>query len=87
MILFEPPARPHDEIGVVSSLGGAFASEGDMLRKMQMAGAQLGADAVVVRGGAGATVRSGSGVTVVQSQQVNTSWDFPKTSAVAIRWR
>ena len=87
VILFEPPKRPHDEIGIVSSLGGAFASEGDMLRKMQMAGAQLGADAIVVRSGTGTTVRTGSGVTVVQNQQVNTGWDFPKTSALAIRWR
>jgi hypothetical protein len=42
MVLFEPPQRPYEQIGFVSSLGGIFASEGDMFRKMQMAAADLG---------------------------------------------
>ena len=50
MILFEPPRRPYEQIGIVSSLGGIFASEGDMFTKMQMAAAGLGAGAVIVRG-------------------------------------
>ena len=50
VILFEPPQRPYEQIGIVSSLGGIFASEGDMFRKMQMAAADLGADAIIVRG-------------------------------------
>lgn len=86
VILFETPTRPFTQIGIVSSLGGRFASEGDMFRKMQMAGADLGADAIIVRG-AGTTVRSGAGVTVVQNQTVTNGWDFPKTSAIAIRWQ
>jgi hypothetical protein len=50
VILFEKPARPFIEIGLVSSLGGWFASDGDNYHKMQMAAAALGADAVIVRG-------------------------------------
>jgi hypothetical protein len=49
-ILFEKPTRPYVEIGLVSSLGGWFASDGDNYHKMQMAAAALGADAVIVRG-------------------------------------
>jgi hypothetical protein len=47
VILFEKPGRPYKEIGLVSSLGGWFASDGDNYHKMQMAAAQLGADAVI----------------------------------------
>lgn len=86
VILFEAPARPHEQIGIVSSLGGVFASEGDMLRKMQMAAAGLGADAIIVRG-TGTTIRTAEGVTVVQSQTVNNYWDYPKTSAIAIKYQ
>ena len=50
VILFEPPQRPYEQINIVSSLGGIFASEGDMFRKMQMAAAGLGVDAIIVRG-------------------------------------
>jgi hypothetical protein len=50
VILFEKPARPYKEIGLVSSLGGWFASDGDNYHKMQMAAAQLGANAVIVQG-------------------------------------
>jgi hypothetical protein len=42
-------ARPYKGIGLVSSLGGWFASDGDNYHKMQMAAAQLGADAVIVQ--------------------------------------
>ena len=86
VILFEPPSGPYEETGVVSSLGGVFASEGDMYHKMQMAAAQLGADAVIVRGAGTATVKSQGGVTVVQTQEVKTYWDYPKTSAIAIKY-
>ncbi len=86
VILFEPPQQPYEQIGIVSSLGGAFASEGDMFRKMQMSAAGLGADAIIVRG-PGTSVKSGNGVTVVQSQSVNNYWDFPKTNAIAIKYK
>ena len=86
VILFEPPQKPYEQIGVVSSLGGLFASEGDMYRKMQMAAARLGADAIIVRG-AGTTINSGNGVTVVQSQSVNNYWEYPKTNAIAIKYK
>ena len=86
VILFEPPQRPYDQIGIVSSLGGVFASDGDMYRKMQMSAARLGADAIIVRG-TGSVVNAGSGVTVVQNQSVNNYWDYPKTSAIAIRYK
>ena len=87
VILFEPPQRPYDQIGIVSSLGGVFASDGDMYRKMQMSAARLGADAIIVRGSGGSVVNAGSGVTVVQNQSVNNYWDYPKTSAIAIKYR
>jgi hypothetical protein len=86
VILFEPPQRPYEQIGIVSSIGGVFASEGDMYRKMQMSAARLGADAIIVRG-QGTVVNAGSGVTVVQNQSVNNYWDYPKTSAIAIKYR
>jgi hypothetical protein len=86
VILFEPPQRPYEQIGIVSSLGGAFASDGDMYRKMQMSAARLGADAIIVRG-ASSVVNTGSGVTVVQNQSVNNYWDYPKTSAIAIKYK
>jgi len=85
MILFESPERAHRQIGIVSSLGGVFASEGDMYRKMQMAAADLGADAVVVRE-KGATVQNTGGVTVVQSQEVRNYWDYPKSHGIAIKF-
>ena len=86
MVLFEPPQRPYEQIGIVSSLGGIFASEGDMFRKMQMAAADLGADAIIVRG-PGATVQSRGGITVVQTQTVSNYWEYPKTNAIAIKYR
>ena len=86
LILFETPQRPYEQIGIVSSLGGIFASEGDMFRKMQMAAADLGADAIIVRG-SGTTVQSRNGITVVQTQTVNTYWDYPKTNAIAIKYK
>lgn len=87
VILFEVPSRPHEQIGIVSSLGGVFASDGDMYRKMQMAAADLGADGVIVREGGTAAVNTGSGVTVVQSQTVKSYWDYPKTQGIAIKWK
>ncbi len=86
MILFEPPQRPYEQIGIVSSLGGIFASEGDMFRKMQMAAASLGADAIIVRG-SGTTVQSRNGITIVQTQTVNNYWDYPKTNSIAIKYK
>jgi hypothetical protein len=86
VILFETPQRPYEQIGIVSSLGGIFASEGDMFRKMQMAAADLGADAIIVRG-SGTTVQSRNEITVVQTQTVNNYWDYPKSNAIAIKYK
>jgi hypothetical protein len=52
---------------------------------MQMAAADLGADAIIVRG-SGTTLQSRNGITVVQTQTVNTYWDYPKTNAIAIKY-
>jgi hypothetical protein len=71
-ILFEKPTRPYVEIGLVSSLGGWFASDGDNYHKMQMAAAALGADAVIVRG--------------QDSQAQRDYWQYPKTSGIAIKY-
>ncbi len=49
MILFAAPNREYDQIGLVSSIGGMFASDGDMFKKMQKEAAQIGADAIIVR--------------------------------------
>jgi hypothetical protein len=67
-------------------LGGVFASEGDLFRKMQMAAAGLGADAIIVRG-SDTTIQSRGGITVLQTQTVNNYWDYPKTSAIAIKYK
>ena len=72
VILFEKPARPYKEIGLVSSLGGWFASDGDNYHKMQMAAAALGADAVIVRG--------------QDTQSQRDYWQYPKTSGIAIKY-
>lgn len=71
VILFEKPARHTKEIGLVSSLGGWFASDGDNYHKMQMAAAALGADAVIVQGS--------------QAQSQRDYWQYPETSGVAIK--
>jgi hypothetical protein len=86
VILFEPPTRPYDQIGIVSSLGGLFASDGDMFKKMQMAGADMGADAIIVRSDAPQIV-GGTGNTMVQTQTTKAYWDYPRTSAIAIKYR
>jgi hypothetical protein len=86
MILFEPPTRPYKQIGLVSSIGGAFASDGDMYRKMQMSAAGLGADAIIVREKGAQAHNTGAGVTVVQNQEVNNFWDYPRTHAIAIKY-
>jgi hypothetical protein len=72
VILFEKPARPYREIGIVSSLGGWYASDGDNYHKMQMAAAQLGADAVIAHYDAASAQRD--------------YWQYPKTSGIAIKY-
>jgi hypothetical protein len=49
-ILFAVPARPFEQIGIVSALGGAFSSDVAMYKKLRKAAADLGADAVIVTG-------------------------------------
>jgi hypothetical protein len=72
VILFEKPARPYTEIGLVSSLGGWFTNDGDNYHKMQMAAAALGADAVIVEG--------------AQSQGQRDYWQYPETTGVALKY-
>ena len=72
VILFERPARPFKQIGLVSSLGGWFASDGANYHKMQMAAAQLGADALIAQG--------------LQPQSQRGYWLYPKTSGIAIKY-
>lgn len=48
-VLWHMPPQPHEVIGVVSVLGAQMASDVHMLRKLQKAAADLGADAVVVQ--------------------------------------
>ena len=72
VILFDKPVRQYREIGLVSSLGGWFASDGNNYHKMQMAAAQLGADAVIVHG--------------QDAQGQRDYWQYPKTSGVAIKY-
>jgi hypothetical protein len=88
MILFEPPKKDYLEIGLVSALGGVFSSDGDMFRTMQKKAAELGADAIVVRQGNNSTIKGSDGATVVQTQTVvKTGWDYPRTSALAIKYK
>jgi hypothetical protein len=72
VILFEPPAQPYKQIGLVSSLGGWYASDGDNYHKMQMAAAQLGADAVIVQGS--------------QPMPQRDYWQYPKANGIAIKY-
>jgi hypothetical protein len=72
IVLFEKPTRPFIEIGLVSSLGGYFASDGDNYHKMQMAAAALGGDAVIVHGQDPLSQRD--------------YWQYPKTSGIGIRY-
>jgi hypothetical protein len=72
LILFEKPTRPYREIGIVSSLGGFYASDGDNYHKMQMAAAQMGADAVIAHNDAASAQRHYR--------------QYPKTSGIAIKY-
>jgi hypothetical protein len=85
MILFEAPKQEYDQIGLVSALGGMFASDGDMFKKMQREAARLGADAIIVRPADGTPTKTGDGVTIIQSQK--SGWEYPKTTAIAIKYR
>lgn len=85
IILFDPPKKEYEQIGIVSSLGGVFASDGDMFKKMQKEAAALGADAIIVRSDGGTAVKGGDGITIVQSQK--SGWEYPKTHAIAIKYK
>lgn len=53
-VLYSPPQRPYESVGIVSARrykpGWTDPSVGDAVPQLQAAGAQLGADAVIVRG-------------------------------------
>lgn len=49
-VMFAEPAQPYDQLAIVTVQGGSAASESMMYRKLQSAGAKLGADAVIVGG-------------------------------------
>lgn len=49
MILFETPTRSHAQIGTVSTIGGAFATDSDMFLRMQREAAKIGADAIIIQ--------------------------------------
>jgi isopentenyl diphosphate isomerase/L-lactate dehydrogenase-like FMN-dependent dehydrogenase len=88
MILFEKPDQPYDQIGIVSALGGYYTTDAQMYQKMQSKAANLGADAIIVRGDGATTVSSSNGgVTVIQNQTVRSAWEYPKTTAIAIKYR
>ena len=48
-VLWQMPPQPHEVIGIASVLGAQAASDVHMLRKLQKAAADIGADAVVVQ--------------------------------------
>lgn len=86
MILFERPEQKFEQIGIVSSLGGYYTSDGDMFKRMQSDAAKLGADAIIVREGGATSIRGAGGVTVVQTQTIRSAWEYPKTNAIAIKY-
>jgi hypothetical protein len=47
-ILFGPPSRPFEQVGIVSALGSAFSSDIAMYKKLRKAAADLGADALII---------------------------------------
>jgi hypothetical protein len=48
-VLMEPPHRPYKVIGMVSAKGAHLASDGAVYAKLKQAGADLGADAIIVQ--------------------------------------
>ena len=83
MILFSTPTREHVQIGLVSSLGGTWTSDGEMYKKMQQNAATLGADAIIVRSAETAT----SGAAVVQTVTTQSGFNYPRTTAIAIKYK
>jgi hypothetical protein len=47
-ILFQPPAWPYEQIGIVTSQGAQVASDATVYSELQSQAAKLGADAVLV---------------------------------------
>jgi hypothetical protein len=84
-ILFEKPTKTYEVIGIVSALGGTWASDGVMFKSMQKSAAALGADAIIVRSESGTSMSSNNGSLVVIQQQ-NSAIEYPKTSAFAIKY-
>jgi len=83
MILFSTPSREHVQIGLVSSIGGAWTNDGEMYKKMQQNAATLGADAIIVRSAETAT----SGAAVVQTVTTQSGFNYPRTTAIAIKYK
>lgn len=84
-VLFEKPSKKHEVIGLVSALGGAYTSDGVMFKSMQKSAAALGADAIIVRSESANGISSNNGSIVVMQQQ-NSAFEYPKTSAFAIKY-
>jgi len=79
-VLFEPPApESYEQIGFCSVLGGAafITPDTDMLRKLQKAAADLGADAVILRKETHAAGYGGGW----------RGYDYPQNSGIAVKWR
>jgi hypothetical protein len=89
-ILWSDPSEPHEEIGLVSVLGGAafITQETDMLRKLQKSAADLGADAVIiVREGATRNVTAGGGGSSSGWGFGASSLEYPRNLGRAIKYR
>ena len=82
-VLFESPdPATYDQIGFCSVLGGAafITPDTDMLRKLQKAAADLGADAVILRKETTSFGASGSAAAFG-------AHDYPQNSGIAIKWK
>jgi hypothetical protein len=87
-VLWEAPNRPYEVIGLCSVLGAQFSSEVQMLRKLQKAAADLGADAVIVKreGSIKRSFIAGSGGQAGWGLMGGTD-EFPKNLGEAIKFK
>lgn len=85
-ILFEKPSKKYEVIGLVSALGGAWTSDGVMLKSMQKSAAALGADAIIVRPETGNGIAANNSAVIVMQQQQNSTIEYPKANAFAIKY-
>jgi hypothetical protein len=85
-VFFDKPSKKYEVIGLVSALGGAWTSDGVMLKSMQKSAAAIGADAIIVRSETGNGIAANNSSVIVMQQQQNSTLEYPKANAFAIKY-